>query len=142
MSIQRPSQSTVLQLPNLNLPVVGNAAHVVSEWVESELVDGSTVSVVMLNEFIVASVPKLDGTVLASTGNAGPIRAEFARQDCILMIREANSNLSSFKIPQPNSPIIRTGKHYTLVMGNLTLPHPVGVAQIRLFELAVHRPHL
>lgn len=71
----------------------------VAKGMEVQLVDWTVMSVVVLNQLIVAGVPKFDSSVLASTCNTSSIWTELACVYCVLVIREADGNLRSLQIP-------------------------------------------
>lgn len=77
MSQNCPAKSSLFQVPNFNLTIVWNRWHVVSVRMESQSVDGSVMSVVVLDQFTQSCVPKLDCAVDGWGCDACSIGSEF-----------------------------------------------------------------
>lgn len=113
----------------------------IAERMEVKLVDGSVVSVVVLNELVVADIPEFDCAINASASYARSIRAEFGCVDSVLVIRKANCCLGCLQIPQLHCSVVRTGQHDSMIVGNLALSNPISMPKIGLLELPVECPH-
>ena len=113
----------------------------VAERMESNSVDGSVMSIVMLNKFSQSSIPNLDSSINCWSSDTSAIWGELATENFRFMFGESSRDGCFCDIPELDTTIVWATQEKSLIEGDLTFSDPIGVSYEALFEFAVHIPH-